>query len=101
MKLSPGLVKTIGSLKLPSSPTHQALVCTRMLLFPEQQSELRLSEADFVQFSFKFFVIEMRNVLLTFPPVKQRKGRGEKTNPNKRNKSNPNKVHTAGLGWCD
>lgn len=50
MKLSLGLVKTAGSLKLPSSPTHQALVCRRMLLFPEQRSELKLSEADFAQF---------------------------------------------------
>lgn len=47
MNLSLG---TTGSLVIPSSPTHQAPLCRRMVLLPEQQSELNLSKEDLVQF---------------------------------------------------
>lgn len=52
-------------------------------------------------FPLSFFLIEQRNFLLIFLSVKQRKGGGKKTSPNKRSNSKAPKVQTAELGQQD
>lgn len=60
----------------------------------EQQNTRAESKQTLFSFSSIFFLIEQRNFLSTFLSVTQRKGRGEKRNPNKRSISKAGNVQS-------